>query len=63
MPNFKSVVFCKEACRVCHNWWTDLSNKNCWCRKHKGYPTKLSKEAAEQSDTTFQECSYQKKGM
>ena len=30
---------CKGACRVCGDWWTDLSSKNYWFPKHKDYPT------------------------
>ena len=35
----KNAVICKDACRVWGDWWTDLSNKNCWFRKHRDYPT------------------------
>ena len=28
IPHLKNLVICKGACRVCGDWWTDLSNKN-----------------------------------
>ena len=39
ISHFKNAVICKGACRVCGDWWTDLSNKNYWFPKHKDYPT------------------------
>ena len=38
IPDFKNAVNCKGTCRVCCDWWKDLSNKNCWFPKHKDYP-------------------------
>ena len=39
IPHFKNAVNDKGACRVYGDWWTDLSNKNCWFTKHKDYLT------------------------
>ena len=36
---FKSSVIYKGPCRVCSDWWTDLSNKICCFSKHKDYLT------------------------
>ena len=38
IPHFKNAVIDKDACRVCGDQWTDLSNKNNWIPKHKDYP-------------------------
>ena len=39
IPHFKNAVIDKDACSICGDWWTDLSNKNGWFQKHKDYPT------------------------
>ena len=37
--SFQECIYPQGVCTVCGDWWTDLSNKNCWFPKHKDYPT------------------------
>ena len=39
ITHFKITGIDKDAFRVCGDWWTDLSNKNCWFPKPKDHAT------------------------
>ena len=39
IPHFNNAVIDKVPYRVCNNWCTDLSNKNCWFPRRNYYST------------------------
>ena len=53
MPHFKNVVIDKSACRVCGDWWTDLSNTKCWFPKYKNYPTVKGRQKGNGNEGKF----------
>ena len=39
ISDVKNTGVDEHPCRVCGDWWIDLSNKNCWFPKHNDYPS------------------------
>ena len=53
IPHLKNAEIGKGACRVCVDWWTDLSKTNCQFPKHKDYPTVKYKRGGNGSEVNI----------